>query len=278
MKFEHSWTGNWRNAFRGLRHPLESYAKSDSKFGIASVDYFNDIKDDFLHSIYTEEIKDPKKHKELFELYDINSEIQYDPRYEEYEYALLGPKDLDLAQRMIKAGTPNDKFLRQIFVSVDITAPLYWWKEMDTYKVATVANSTSTMHKLASTPITIDCFETDDYDQDLELIPKGSEQTEDKEAFYFNFGYYAGDIADNIIEDMESLRQKYNETKDIRYWKELIRWLPESWLQTRTWTANYAVLRQIFHWRKSHKLTEWWSFCDWIRSLPYTEQLITFDN
>ena len=278
MKFEHSWTGNWRNAFRGLRHPLESYAKSDSKFGIASVDYFNDIKDDFLHSIYTEEIKDPKKHKELFELYDINSEIQYDPRYEEYEYALLGPKDLDLAQRMIKAGTPNDKFLRQIFVSVDITAPLYWWKEMDTYKVATVANSTSTMHKLASTPITIDCFETDDYDQDLELIPKGSEQTEDKEAFYFNFGYYAGDIADNIIEDMESLRQKYNETKDIRYWKELIRWLPESWLQTRTWTANYAVLRQIFHWRKSHKLTEWWSFCDWIRSLPYAEQLITFDN
>ena len=278
MKFTNTWTGNWRNAFRGLRHPLESYAKSDSKFGIASVDYFNDIKDDFLHSIYAEEIKDPEKHKELFELYDINSEIQYDPRYEEYEYALLGPKDLDLAQRMIKAGTPNDKFLRQIFVSVDITAPLYWWKEMDTYKVATVANSTSTMHKLASTPITIDCFETDDYDQDLELIPKGSEQTEDKEAFYFNFGYYAGDIADNIIEDMESLRQKYNETKDIRYWKELIRWLPESWLQTRTWTANYAVLRQIFHWRKSHKLTEWWSFCDWIRSLPYAEQLITFDN
>ena len=261
-----------------MRHPLESYAKSDSKFGIASVDYFNDIRDDFLHNIYAEEIKNPEKHKELFEFYDINSEIQYDPRFEEYEYALLGPKDLDLAQRMIKAGSPNDKFLRQIFVSVDITAPLYWWKEMDTYKVATVANSTSTMHKLANTPITIDCFETDDYDQDLELIPKGSEQAEDKEVFYFNFGYYAGDIADNIIEDMESLRQKYNETGDIRYWKELIRWLPESWLQTRTWTANYAVLRQIFHWRKSHKLTEWWSFCDWIRSLPYAEQLITFDN
>ena len=256
MKFEHSWTGNWRNAFRGLRHPLESYAKSDSKFGIASVDYFNDIKDDFLHSIYAEEIKDPEKHKELFELYDINSEIQYDPRYEEYEYALLGPKDLDLAQRMIKAGTPNDKFLRQIFVSVDITAPLYWWKEMDTYKVATVANSTSTMHKLASTPITIDCFETDD--------------------LYECAG--VNDMQNRIIDWCEYLRQKYNETKDIRYWKELIRWLPESWLQTRTWTANYAVLRQIFHWRKSHKLTEWWSFCDWIRSLPYAEQLITFDN
>lgn len=126
MKFEHSWTGNWKNAFRGLRHPLESYAKSDSKFGIAPVDYFNDIRDDFLHDVYAEEIKDPEKYRELFWFYDTDSEIQYDPQFEEYEYALLGPKDLDLAQRMIKAGTPNDKFLRQIFVSVDITAPLYW--------------------------------------------------------------------------------------------------------------------------------------------------------
>ena len=132
---------------------------------------------------------------------------------------------------------------------------------MDTYKVATVANSTSTMHKLASTPITIDCFEIDDYD--------GTVST--------NKNNIRCDSA-VIIQWMEDLRQKYNETKDIRYWKELIRWLPESWLQTRTWTANYAVLRQIFHWRKSHKLTEWWSFCDWIRSLPYAEQLITFDN
>ena len=255
MKFTNTWTGNWRNAFRGLRHPLESYAKSDSKFGIASVDYFNDIRDDFVNNVYAEEIKDPEKHKELFEFYDINSEIQYDPQFEEYEYALLGPKDLDLAQRMIKAGSPNDKFLRQIFVSVDITAPLYLWKELDTYKVGTTANSTSTMHKLASTPITIDCFEIDDYNKDI-----------------------ANDFPYHIICYCEELRQKYNETKDIRYWKELIRWLPESWLQTRTWTANYAVLRQIFHWRKSHKLTEWWSFCDWIRSLPYAEQLITFEN
>lgn len=244
MKFEYSWTGNWRNAFRGLRHPLESYAKSDSKFGIASVDYFNDIRDNFLHNIYTEEIKNPEKYKELFEFYDINSEIQYDPRYEEYEYALLGPKDLDLAQRMIKAGTPNDKFLRQIFVSVDITAPLYWWKEMDTYKVATTANSTSTMHKLASTPITKDCFEMDDYDDTVST----------------NKNNIRCDSA-VIIQWMEDLRQKYNETKDIRYWKELIRWLPESWLQTRTWTADYSVLRNIYHWRKNHKLTEWHSFC-----------------
>ena len=260
MKYERTWTGNWANAIHGLRHPLESYAKSDSKFGIASVDYFNDIRDDFINNVYAEEIKDPEKYKELFEFYDINSEIQYDPRYEEYEYALLGPKDLDLAQRMIKAGTPNDKFLRQIFVSVDITAPLFWWKEADTYKVATTANSTSTMHKLASTPITIDCFEMDDFSSNIE------------------FEYSINQVCDNIIDYCESLRQKYNETKDIRYWKELIRWLPESWLQTRTWTADYSVLRNIYHWRKNHKLTEWHSFCGWIETLPYASKLLTFDN
>lgn len=261
MKFEYSWTGNWKNAFRGLRHPLESYAKSDSKFGIASVDYFNDIRDNFLHNIYAEEIKNPEKYKELFEFYDINSEIQYDPQFEEYEYALLGPKDLDLAQRMIKAGTPNDKFLRQIFVSVDITAPLFWQKEADTYKVATTANSTSTMHKLASTPITKDCFEMDDYDDTVST----------------NKNNIRCDSA-VIIQWMEDLRQKYNETKDIRYWKELIRWLPESWLQTRTWTADYSVLRNIYHWRKNHKLTEWHSFCKQIETLPYASKLLTFDN
>ena len=258
MKFEHSWTGNWKNAFRGLRHPLESYAKSDSKFGIASVDYFNDIRDNFLHNIYAEEIKNPEKYKELFEFYDINSEIQYDPQFEEYEYALLGPKDLDLAQRMIKAGTPNDKFLRQIFVSVDITAPLYWWKEMDTYKVGTVANSTSTMHKIASTPITKECFEIDDYNSDLDLIDD----------------VHIGLRVESFIDDLEQLRQKFLMTKDVRYWKELIRWLPEGWLQTRTWTANYAVLRGIYAQRSNHKLSEWHQFVDWIKTLPYAEELI----
>ena len=217
MKFEQIWTGNWENAFHGLRHPMESYAKADSYFG---------------------------------------------------QNIVLGSNDLDLAQRMIKAGSPNDKFLRQIFVSVDITAPLYWWKEMDTYKVGTTANSTSTMHKLASTPITKECFEMDDYDGSLKLY--------DREPY--NIDNYVDDMWDSIIDYCETLRKRYLETKDKKYWKELIRLLPESQLQTRTWTADYAVLRNIYHWRKDHKLSEQHSFCDWIKTLPYAEQLIIYNN
>ena len=133
---------------------------------------------------------------------------------------------------------------------------------MDTYKVGTTANSTSTMHKLASTPITLDCFETDDYEPKLQLIDP----------------VHVDVRVSQFINDLEQLRQLYNQTKDIKYWKELIRWLPESWLQTRTWTANYAALRQIYHWRKNHKLTEWHQFCDFIMTLPYAEQLIAYMN
>lgn len=135
---------------------------------------------------------------------------------------------------------------------------------MDTYKVATVANSTSTMHKLASTPITLDCFETDDFEEDLE---------------YFQ-GNTTGMLSEIIIEQLGFLRQRYNETKDVRYWKELIRWLPESWLQKRTWTTNYETIRAICSkgQRRNHKLTQWSvSFIDWARTLPYAKEFI-FDD
>lgn len=228
MRFENTWTGNWEGAFHGLRHPMESYSKSDS-YNWESYD------------------AEKKKHMSGFE---------------------LGSNDLDLAQRMIKAGTPNDKFLRQIFVSVDITAPLYWWKEMDQYKVGTVTDSTSTMHKLASTPITRACFEMDDYNGLLKMY--------DREPY--NIDDYVDDMWDSVIDYCETLRKRYLETKDQRYWKELIRLLPESWLQTRTWTANYSVLRNIYHWRKDHRLTEWHAFCKWIEALPYANELILFEN
>lgn len=175
---------------------------------------------------------------------------------------ILGQKDLDLAHRMIKAGTSDSKFLRQIFVSVDITAPMYWWSQFDTYKIGTTANSTSKMHKLASTPITKQCFESDDY----QITP------------VFDKDFYTSDDAwKEIITICETLRKKYNETKDKRYWKELIRILPESWLQTRTVTMNYAVLRNMYAQRQNHRLTEWHQFCDWIKRLPYAEQLITYN-
>jgi hypothetical protein len=155
--------------------------------------------------------------------------------------------------------------MRQIFVSVDITAPLYWWKEFDTYKVGTVANSTSTMHKLASTPITKACFEMDDY-EDIEVGVQN-----------FTTSQYWVDY----IECLESLRKKYNETKDKRYWKELIRLLPESWLQKRTVTMDYENLLAICSkgQRRNHKLTEWSkAFISWARTLPYAQELIFLDE
>ena len=170
--------------------------------------------------------------------------------------------NVDLCKRLIKAdekgcGQPNSKFLRMIHVQVAVTAPLYWWKEFDTYKVGTVSNSTSTMHKLASTPITIDCFEMDDF-----------ENLEDLE-------YPFAHVWEHTINNCEILRQKYNATKDKRYWKELIRLLPESWLQTRMLDLNYATLRSIYSWRRGHKLTEWHRFCEWIESLPYAKDFLT---
>lgn len=174
---------------------------------------------------------------------------------------IIGVNDLDLCKRLIAGGSEHRKFLRQIFVSVDITAPLYWWKEFDTYKIGTVANSTSTMHKLASKPITRECFEIDDLDEEI----------------FDDFGL------DKIIDICEKLRLEYLETKDTRYWKELVRWLPEGWTQTRTITMNYENLRTMYHQRKSHKLIEWSgtttdSFVRWIHSLPYAKELIFYGN
>lgn len=177
----------------------------------------------------------------------------------------IGEKDLGLLQRLIAAGDSDAKFLRQIFVAVDITAPLFWWKEADQYKVGTTTNSTSTMHKLASTPITKDCFEPSE--NNLLVF--------DKEPY--NTDLYTDDIWNEVISICETLRQRYQETKDKRYWKELIRLLPESWLQTRTWTGNYAGLRNMYFQREHHKLTEWSiDFCSWVKSLPYSAELITY--
>jgi len=272
MKFTRTWTGNWENTFHGLRHPLESYARSDSSFGIAENDAWLDEVAAKVAQSYIDNWNDERVDSDI-DVIATNLIEKGVLNYGKYsaEYAFIGAKDMDLAQRMIKAGTPNDKFLRQIFVSVDITAPLYWWKEMDTYKVGTTANSTSTMHKLATTPITLDCFETDDYEPIIEF-PCNFNGEEIKYPTPIKTG------VDNIILFCENLRQKYLATKDKRYWKELIRWLPESWLQTRTWTANYSILRNIYHWRKDHKLSEWHQFCNWIATLPYANDLILFNN
>ena len=280
MKFTNTVVMNFRGAFRGLRNPLESWDKSDSYFGLVNMEYDDYCIDDVITSWVNNELSHTELHlgqepieedsKEWYDLWDKYWEWWYDQgilrRGEDIvDVACLGPKDLDLAQRMIRAGNSDRKFLRQIMVSVDITAPLYWWKEFDTYKVGTVANSTSTMHKLSSTPITKECFEMDDFDEDMMMYEKEPYMPDT----------YMSEFWDMFINDLEYLREKYNETKDKRYWKELIRLLPESWLQTRTVTLNYEILRNIYSQRKNHRLTEWHQFCDWIKTLPYGQELIT---
>ena len=163
----------------------------------------------------------------------------------------IGSNDMDLATRLIKAGTEHRKFLRMIHVQVDMTAPLYLWKEYDTYKIATVANSESTMHRITSKPITLECFEIDDI-----------------KPFEKNY-------LQDVIGMCEDYRLQYLETKSNDVWKALIRLLPESWLQTRTIDLNYETLRTIYHQRRFHKLTEWHTFCDWVKTLPYAKEFIT---
>ena len=189
----------------------------------------------------------------------------------------IGENDLKLAQSLIRAGSEHRKFLRQIFCSVDITAPLYWWKEFDTYKVGTVSNSTSKMHKLASTPITEDCFEMDDFENvNCDFIKRGNVFD------YFqieNINSSISQIWEKLIDDLETLRCFYNATKDKRYWKELIRLLPESWLQKRTITMNYENILNMVRQRSNHKLSEWSkSFIEWAKTLPYAEELIFIDG
>ena len=179
---------------------------------------------------------------------------------------IVGENDLKLAQRMIGAGTDESKFMRQIFVSMDITAPLYWWKEADTYKIATVSNSCSTMHKLTSSEITEENYSFDpEPDKPLTDLP-----TNDYVRIL--------DIKNRAIADVEWLRKKYNETKDKRYWRLLVQINPDGWLQKRTWTGNYQNLRNMYFARKNHKLIEWRQFCQMIEQLPYGLELICYEK
>lgn len=180
----------------------------------------------------------------------MNSWNRSDSFYDENGAFVLGPNDLDLARRLAVSGSDHRKYLRMVFVSVDITAPLYWWKEYDTYKVGTVANSTSTMHKIHASP-----FSREDFSCDR-----------------MSDGALA--CLDGIIAFLEEARLRYNETKDRAHWHDMIQLLPTSYNQMRTCTMNYENLINIYYARRNHKLEEWHVFCHWIESLPYAQQLI----
>jgi len=183
----------------------------------------------------------------------LNSWDRADSTYDEEGNFVFGENDLNLAIRLCHAGSDHRKFVRMIFVSVDITAPLYWWKEYDTYKVATVANSTSTMHKIHAKP-----FEMSDFSCD-HLTPASYEKMEAFVAY------------------LEQVRLQYMETKDKKDWYDMIQLLPSSYNQMRTCTFNYETLINIYRARKNHKLEEWHTFCHWIETLPYAKELITFE-
>ena len=180
----------------------------------------------------------------------MNSWDRMDSRYDESGRFVLGENDLALAAKLCKAGSDHRKFMRQIIVSADICAPAYWWKEFDTYKVGTVANSTSTMHKIHVKP-----FELNDFSHD-KLNENGMR------------------ILSGLIEELETIRLEYNRTKDKAYWYALIQLLPLSYNQLRTCTLSYENLLNMYAARKSHKLHEWQEFCVWISGLPYAENLI----
>lgn len=238
IKFENVEVVGWEAAIRGMRNPMNSWSKTDS---YPAVDCGKCGKIE-REGICTKENRDCTG----------------------FECFVVGPNDLKLMTTLCNSGTDHRKFMRMLTVYVDITAPLYWWKEFDTYKVGTVANSCSTMHKIHMTPITEDLFSFDH----VKLC----------------------DAEKAFLKELESLRCKYNETKDKKYWYALIQLLPESFNQKRTVMLNYEVLANIYKSRKNHKLDEWcWhegiidgdktnksyiGFCDWIETLPYSE-LIT---
>ena len=180
----------------------------------------------------------------------MNSWARMDSYYNENGEYILGENDLALASKLAAAGSDHRKFLRQIIVSMDITAPLYWWKEFDTYKVGTVANSTSTMHKIQAKEFSREDFSCDRLTDD------------------------ALSVLDTLISYLEGERVKFNETKGREHWHNMIQLLPSSFNQMRTVSMNYEVLINIYYARKSHKLAEWHTFCDEIKKLPYADKLI----
>lgn len=239
IKFEHADVVGWEHAIRGMRNPLNSWMKSDS----------GDV------------ILDCNENIEVAEY--ITDDVGY----------IVGPNDLNLMKRLRNAGTDHRKFMRMLVVYVDITAPLYWWKEFDTYKVGTVANSCSTMHTIHKKEFTLGDFSCDF------LIDEGYIDSDEH-----GFGYSPNItnsfaiLRDEIIPTLNYYRECYNKARKDEnkklYWWQMIQLLPTSYNQKRTVMLNYEVLANIYKSRKDHKLVEWHGFCDWIRELPYSE-LIT---
>lgn len=241
IKIENVEVMGWDAAIRGMRNPMNSWEKSDSNYRLILASRC-DTCTSYLHNNC-----------------DDCDDCEVNKLCNSPNYFLVGPNDLDLMTRLSKAGTDHRKFMRMITVYLDITAPLYWWKEFDTYKVGTVANSCSTMHKIADKEFTLEDFSCE------HLLANEPIPCRD---------YSALGMMNATIYNLNKFRYLYLQTKDKKYWWQMIQLLPSSYNQRRTVMLNYEVLANIYKSRKGHKLDEWNSFCAWIESLPYSE-LIT---
>ena len=237
IKLENCEVLGWEHAIRGMRNPMNSWEKSDS--------FLCRVEDDTC----------PKD----------CSFIGKCPVYGTEDFFVLGNNDYTLMMNLRNAGTDHRKFMRMITVYVDITAPLYWWKEFDTYKVGTVANSCSTMHKIHAKEFTLEDFSTEHVFRENHMMV----HSKDDFRSINNIQFFMW-----IIDFLNENRRLYIETKDKKYWWQMIQLLPSSYNQKRTVMLNYEVLANIYKSRRNHKLDEWHTFCDWIESLPYSE-LIT---
>lgn len=257
IKIENVNVVGWEPAIRGARNPMNSWEKSDSLF----FDY--ETKDDeaVCHDICkTSHTIIPSDWRELYEVHDD---------------LVMGPNDLKLLTNLAKAGSDEAKFRRMIVVYVDITAPMYWWKEADTYKVGTVRNSCSTMHKIHAKEFTTDDFSTEHL---FDLKDLAHELGMDKDRALAVGGdliYYTPEgFIQTACNVLNYYRNLYLETKDKKYWWQMIQLLPSAYNQRATLMLNYEVLANMYHARKNHKLDEWRDFCKWIESLPYSNELI----
>lgn len=249
IKLENYEVMGWEAAIRGMRNPMNSWEKSDS--GICETHGPAHCADCVYKNCHAD---------------DVEIGTNY----------IIGPNDYDLMKRLRDAGTDHRKFMRMIAVYVDITAPLYWWKEFDTYKVGTVANSCSTMHKIHEKEFTLEDFSHDHLTKFIPGQKLNGWTLEDNDLIALlndsNYGYSSIDILrDIIIRALNFNREKYLETEDKKYWWQMIQLLPSSYNQKRTVMLNYEVLANIYKSRKTHKLDEWRDFCSWIENLPYSE-------
>ena len=244
LKIENFEVVGWEHAIHGMRNPMNSWEKSDSEC--------------LFHALPNYSYDDPKAEEYTRYLDDYNLNLK------------LGPNDYTLMKKLRDGGPVHAKYRRMITVYLDITAPLYWWKEFDTYKVGTVANSCSTMHKIHEKEFTIEDFSCEHLIDGYGVC--------DIHTYEYDGPNNPKDVLNLMVDMLNEARQLYLETKDKKYWWQMIQLLPSSYNQKRTVMLNYEVLANIYESRKDHKLDEWHTFCHWIDELPYSELITGYEE